>query len=298
MWENCVFDGFAFDSSSGELKPFEQNSNAQVTRLQPQPARLLQLLIESYPEVLTHEEIKTAIWPEVHVNFDNSMHYCIRQIRSALHDDPAEPKYIETITRRGYRWLVPAETTNKEDESINETATLAGPLKKRPWAIVALCIALVVFGVVAVWFYQSQDSTTETNAHTKIRLAIMPLQPQSTTHPFFQNGVALQVLEQVTMQSKEEFDAIGPSTTGAFDPYDFWQDMEQRDVEWVINSRFPHKEREGQLLVELVRLSDGAHIWVHYFNLSEGEEAISKTVTEGLKEQHTLKETLLSGKKP
>jgi DNA-binding winged helix-turn-helix (wHTH) protein len=94
-----------FDAATGELRRGEV-----VVRLEPQPAALLHLLLSRPGELVGHAEIRQAVWGETtHVNFHQSLHYCIRQIRLALDDSARQSKYIQTIPRRGYRLAVPAE---------------------------------------------------------------------------------------------------------------------------------------------------------------------------------------------
>jgi hypothetical protein len=92
-------DGFEFDPATGELR--RENS---VARLEPQPAAVLARLVLQAGELVTHDELRRAVWGETtHVKLHDALHYCVRQIRSALGDTAREPRYIETIPRRGYR---------------------------------------------------------------------------------------------------------------------------------------------------------------------------------------------------
>jgi len=99
------FGVFELDPRGGELW------KAGVrTRLQPQPARVLTLLVSRSGELVTREEIQREVWPEgTFVDFEQSLNFCIRQIRTALGDQAATPRYVETLPRRGYRLLVPVE---------------------------------------------------------------------------------------------------------------------------------------------------------------------------------------------
>jgi DNA-binding winged helix-turn-helix (wHTH) protein len=101
------FGVFELDPRGGELW------KAGVrTRLQPQPARVLTLLVSRAGELVTREEIQKEVWPEgTFVDFEQSLNFCIRQIRTALGDQAATPRYVETLPRRGYRMLVPVEVT-------------------------------------------------------------------------------------------------------------------------------------------------------------------------------------------
>jgi TolB-like protein/Tfp pilus assembly protein PilF len=100
------FDGFEMDVESGELR-----KGGMRLKLQPQPFRLLGLLASRAGRVLTRQEIERELWGgQTHVDFEGGLNYCIRQIRTALGDDADSPRYIETLPRRGYRFLVTVET--------------------------------------------------------------------------------------------------------------------------------------------------------------------------------------------
>jgi TolB-like protein len=95
------FGAFELDLASGELR----KGNAPL-RLQPQPLRVLVLLARRPGQLVTRDEIKKEIWAgETFVDFDQGLNYCIRQIRAALGDDAETPRFIETVTRRGYRFV-------------------------------------------------------------------------------------------------------------------------------------------------------------------------------------------------
>ncbi len=74
-------------------------------KLQPQPLRVLQCLAESAPSIVSREELGATVWTGVHVDVDLSLNYCIRQIRAVLEDSAANPRFIETLPKQGYRFL-------------------------------------------------------------------------------------------------------------------------------------------------------------------------------------------------
>jgi TolB-like protein len=77
--------------------------------LQPQPARVLALLAAAPGRLVTREELRQHVWGSgTFVDFDQGLNWCIRRIREALEDDAAAPRYIQTVPRRGYRFIAPA----------------------------------------------------------------------------------------------------------------------------------------------------------------------------------------------
>ncbi len=95
------FGPFELDVRSGELR-----RSGTTLRLQPQPFKVLVLLACRPGEVVTREEVQAEVWPAgTFVDFEQSLNFCIRQIRAALGDNANTPRYLETLPRRGYRWI-------------------------------------------------------------------------------------------------------------------------------------------------------------------------------------------------
>jgi DNA-binding winged helix-turn-helix (wHTH) protein len=91
----------------------ELHKSGKVLRLAPQPFRLLALLANHAGQVVTREQIKEQLWgEETYVDFEQGMNHCIKQIRTALADNADTPLYVETVPRRGYRFLAPVVSKN------------------------------------------------------------------------------------------------------------------------------------------------------------------------------------------
>lgn len=97
------FGVFEADASSGELR-----KAGTRLRLQGQPFQVLLLLLERPGDVITREEIRNKLWPsDTFVDFDHSLNTNINKIRDALNDSAANPRFVETLAKRGYRFLAP-----------------------------------------------------------------------------------------------------------------------------------------------------------------------------------------------
>ena len=89
----------------------ELRKSGTLIRLAPQPLKLLALLARRSGQVVTREEIQKTLWGgETYVDFEQGMNHCVKQIRNALSDSADTPLYIETVPRRGYRFLAPVVT--------------------------------------------------------------------------------------------------------------------------------------------------------------------------------------------
>ncbi len=93
------------DRTAGELR-----KNGARVRLQEQPFQLLMLLLERPGDVVTRDQLREKLWPaDTFVDFDHSLNTAINKVREALGDSASSPRYVETLARRGYRFLAPVE---------------------------------------------------------------------------------------------------------------------------------------------------------------------------------------------
>ena len=100
------FGTFQLDPQAGQLL-----KNGRVVRLKPQPLRLLQLLLSRPGDLVTRDEIRDVLWgTETFVDFEQGMNTAVRQIREALGDDAETPIFVETVPKRGYRFIAPVDS--------------------------------------------------------------------------------------------------------------------------------------------------------------------------------------------
>ncbi|HEV2426376.1 MAG TPA: protein kinase [Terriglobia bacterium] len=114
-----------------DLRAGELHKSGRRIRLQEQPFRILQMLVEHPGDVVTREELKKRLWPnDTIVEFDHSINAAIKRLRDALSDTAETPKYIETVARRGYRLLVGVEWREDAPASPLAAAPTVSPSPK------------------------------------------------------------------------------------------------------------------------------------------------------------------------
>jgi TolB-like protein/DNA-binding winged helix-turn-helix (wHTH) protein len=119
------FDGFELDVRAAELR-----KSGVKLRLQGQPIQVLAILLNSAGELVTREELRSQLWPaETFVDFDHSLHNAIARIREVLGDSAGTPRYIETLPRRGYRFIGTVERIGADEPP---APTAAEPLPEAP----------------------------------------------------------------------------------------------------------------------------------------------------------------------
>ncbi len=133
------FGVFEFDDATGG----ELRKNGRAVALEPQPAKALALLLARAGDVVSREELRHAVWgADTYVDFDRGLAYCLSQIRTALGDSGENPRFVQTIPRRGFRFVAPVAPPPA-------AATIKTPGYR-------VAIPLIVFGLafgafVAIW---------------------------------------------------------------------------------------------------------------------------------------------------
>jgi len=126
------FGVFELDTESEQLL-----KNGLAIRLKPQPFKLLKLLASEAGRVVTREEIRAALWTgDTFVDFDQGVNFAIKQVREALDDDSERSLYIQTVPKRGYRFVAPVEVITPGENLFSAVPT-DPRLHKALWANIA-----------------------------------------------------------------------------------------------------------------------------------------------------------------
>jgi DNA-binding winged helix-turn-helix (wHTH) protein/Tol biopolymer transport system component len=143
------FGVFELDLRAGELR-----RQGMKVKLQEQPFQVLTQLLEKPGEVVTREELRNRLWPaDTFVDFDHSLNAAIRRLRDALGDSAENPRFVETVARRGYRFLAPVSSGNGNGTMQSQPAAIAPTpvptARFHVWWIVigASAVALVLLGI-------------------------------------------------------------------------------------------------------------------------------------------------------
>jgi eukaryotic-like serine/threonine-protein kinase len=167
------FGVFEVDVRAGELR-----KQGKRVRLQDQPFQVLAVLLQRPGDVVTREELRSQIWPQdTFVDFDNSLNTAINKLREGLGDSADNPRFIETLPRRGYRFLVPISV-----DGLKKPATIP---HSRKVAVLATVVVLLVAGVIAGWVWRSR----QTHGLTEKDMIVLGDITNSTGDPAFDETV-------------------------------------------------------------------------------------------------------------
>jgi TolB-like protein/DNA-binding winged helix-turn-helix (wHTH) protein/Flp pilus assembly protein TadD len=177
------FDTFEMDATSGELR-----KSGILLKLQPQPFRVLLLLIERAGQVVTREEIQRCLWTDsTFVDFEHGINFSVNQIRGALTDSAENPRYVETIPRRGYRFIgtvarkngePPAQEPHTQDAIDDPAKTTTSPPRRGPRRVYTMALggAAILAILIPIAARSMRGHMKSSSAAATIKsLAVLPL---------------------------------------------------------------------------------------------------------------------------
>jgi len=189
------FDTFELDLRAGEL-----HKRGVKLRLQGQPLQVLTILLRSAGNLVTREELSSQLWPaDTFVDFDHSLHNAIGRIREVLGDSAETPRYIETLPRRGYRFIAPVEEvqapriSEANGNKTPEGVAVAPPTARR----VALAITLSFCAAIGLTAWAAWRHFYVKSPVPSIRsLAVLPMQNLSgdAAQEYFADGMTEQLI--------------------------------------------------------------------------------------------------------
>jgi len=275
------FGLFELDLRAGELR-----KHGLRIRLQEQPFQVLVMLLEHHGEVVTREELQKKLWPaDTFVDFDHGLNKAISKIREALGDSAESPRFVETVARRGYRFLAEVRAADTAPGTSPEPATrapasaeardrsnLAGePAMPKPVArpvarMVSLFVVLLVIACLAVWkLYSWKRSSPVIRS-----LAVLPLESLSNdaSQDYFADGMtdelisdlgqisALRVISRTSVMAYKRTNKPLP------------QIARELNVDAVVEGTVLHSGDQVRITAQLIEASSDKHLWSQSY---EGE---------------------------
>ena len=277
------FGDFVFDPSSGDLV-----GPGETVRLAPQVAATLQLLLSRAGDLVGRTEFHEKLWPDTNVEFDQGLNFCIRQLRQALSDDADRPRYIETLPRRGYRFIAPLNSDVAEPSSLPDTVEATYDAK-RPSPIRWIGAVIVVVGVLVLsWPGIDRSPGIGSNAGG---LAVLPfdLNPADPSLEAYQANVVEQLVTSLTRDAPREFAVMGPSFTARFPGMQTSPDSIRAvlGAAYVLSGALRRTPTGTRVFAQLIRTVDRKHVFaavlVDSTNSQSRMIAIADSVSRGVR---------------
>jgi TolB-like protein/DNA-binding winged helix-turn-helix (wHTH) protein/Flp pilus assembly protein TadD len=282
------FGTFELDVAAGELR-----KAGIPVKLQPQPFRLLLLLAERAGTVVTREEIQQCLWSEsTFVDFEHGINFSINQIRGALADDAEKPRYIETLPRRGYRFIANVE---RQHESVKPKPGVQ-PAAAHSWRFV-LAVGLPTILLVVSYLAWHRIHPRPPVPVARIMMAVLPFQ-NLTGDPkqeYLADGVTEEMITQLGRLQPERLGVIARTSVMGYKHGDQRIDQIGRElgVQYVLEGSVRRDENHLRITAQLIQVKDQSHVWAREYDRSSKDvfalqDDVATAVTEEIQSRLAL----------
>jgi TolB-like protein/DNA-binding winged helix-turn-helix (wHTH) protein/Tfp pilus assembly protein PilF len=259
------FGAFELELSSGELR-----RSGVLVHLQQQPAKVLALLARRSGELVTREEIQREVWGETFVDFEQGLNYCVKQIRSALGDQADTPRYLETLPRRGYRFLAPVQGISQVSpppEAAGAAVVLhpESPAARPRHRTLAAGLVLVVAIAALVWFRPRAAPPP-----TRVMLAVLPFENLSgdPAQEFLSDGLTEELTTELARLRPERLAVIARTSANVYKKSAKPVDEIGRElgVDYLVEGSVRRDGDRLRVAAQLVRAKDQTHLWAESYD--------------------------------
>jgi TolB-like protein/DNA-binding winged helix-turn-helix (wHTH) protein len=267
------FDDYELDVRAGELR-----KKGVRLRLRGQPLQVLEILLERAGDVVTREELQARIWSvDTFVDFDHSLHNAIARIREVLGDSAESPRYIETLPRRGYRYIGPVgdfqalRLVTVEPEDSVEPVALVPPQRRK--TMPGVILGSVALGIIALTIWHSVHAR---GAVRPIRsLAVLPLDNLSgdPSEEFFADGMTdllitdlakVGSLRVISRTSVMQYKGAGAKKR-------LPEIARELNVDAIVEGSVVRSGRRVRVTAQLIQASTDRHLWAETYDRDLGD---------------------------
>src|ERR1700677_358771 len=294
-----LFGAFELNLSTGELRSIEApdpgnpDLNNKVI-LREQVFQILRMLLEREGEIVTREEIEKRLWAsDTTVDFDRSINGTVNALRRALGDSADNPRYIETLARRGYRLMPaieyrespPGTALGKDREQREQSAIeisdntaivqekvqekVQRQIKPHGWKAALVLASVVILMVVAYMSWRHFRTITPPKSE-KIMLAVLPFE-NLTGDPnkeYLADGLTEEIISQLGQLNPEQLGVIARTSVMGYRHKDERLDQIGRDlsVQYVLENSLRESGDHMRLTTQLIQVKDQTHLWAQDYD--------------------------------
>jgi TolB-like protein/DNA-binding winged helix-turn-helix (wHTH) protein len=311
--EHVRFGAFELDLSTGELRSIEAPDPNNKVLLREQVFQILRMLVEHKGKIITREEIKSRLWADdTVVDFDQSINATIKTLRRALGDSADNPRYIETLARRGYRLMLPIEHLDlaprsalekdpqrHEQPSVEISGNAPGVhrhIKPRWWKTALVAVSAVILVGAG---YISWRHFRSTAPRGKVMLAVLPFE-NLTGDPnkeYLADGLTEETISQLGRLDPERLGVIARTSVMGYKHKGERLDQIGRDlsVQYVLENSLRESGDHIRLTAQLIRVKDQTHLWSQDYDypakdILNVEDDVAKAVAREIRLRLTLQQ--------
>jgi TolB-like protein/DNA-binding winged helix-turn-helix (wHTH) protein len=254
------FSVFELDLEAGELR-----RNGSKIRLQEQPLQILVSLLERPGKVVTREDLRRKLWPaDTFVDFDHGLNAAMRRLREALDDSAETPRFVETVARRGYRFIAPVQGITPA----NLHPPMAASIRPRWRLVTAGCIALLVIAISSyLWWHQTHKSVSPDR---KVMLAVLPFENLSGDpgQEFFSDGMTHEMINWLGRLDAHRLGVIAATSAMKYknSPKRISEIAHELGADYVLEGSVQKEGDRVRVSLQLIAVENQAHLWADSYD--------------------------------
>jgi TolB-like protein/DNA-binding winged helix-turn-helix (wHTH) protein/Tfp pilus assembly protein PilF len=254
------FGVFEVDFHAGEIR----KSGLKI-KLHAQPLEVLKLLLERPGEVVTREELQQKLWGDnTFVDFDHGLNKTINKLREALSDNAGTPRYIETLPRRGYRFIAPVTTPTPASGLVTPTVHKS----KRRFTVGAAGVLAVLLAFGIYWF-GFRNHAPRTPAPAKAMLAVLPFENMSgdSNEDYFADGLTEEMIAQLGELQPTNLGVIARTSAMRYKhtKESVAQIGQELGVNYLLEGSVRLAGQRVRITAQLIQATDQTHLWAESY---------------------------------
>lgn len=302
---NLKFGPYVVDLHSGELR-----KGGSKLRMQEKPLRLLAALAEQHGQVVTREELKKRLWPEdTFVDFETGLNTAVSKVRDALSDNSEKPRYIETLPRRGYRFLIPVERVSTGNRaaapppispavsaksaistqaptaqlpaSVGDRAAAARTFEKVRFALegIALVMACIAIGLMLHSAVKERPAPAPSTG--RVMLVVLPFENLTgdAGQDYVSDGFTEEMIAQLGAMNHDQMGVIARTSAMHYkgSSKSIKEIAQELGVTYALEGSIRTAGNGFRITAQLVRADDQTHIWARNYDRSRDDLAKLET---------------------
>lgn len=264
------FDNFELDVRAGELR-----KRGVKLRLQGQPLQVLAALLQRPGDLVTRDELRAQIWPaDTFVDFDHSLHNAIARLREVLGDSPQKPRYIETLPRRGYRFIAEVEEVEAPEAAPQDKPDSPAPVaarKQKALTVALVVLALIVLGLLLL---KMRAVTQRASAAPPVRsIAVLPLDNLSgdPSQEFFVDGMTDELITDLAKVSSLRVISRTSVMRYKGTKKSLPEIARELNVDGIIEGSVQRSGQRVRITAQLLHAPTDRHLWAESFDRDVGD---------------------------
>jgi DNA-binding winged helix-turn-helix (wHTH) protein/TolB-like protein len=260
-----TFGQFEFDAEHGQLR-----KNGRLVALEPQPAKVLAWLLSRAGEIVTRDELREVVWGrETHVDFDRGLAYCLSHIRTALGDSGENPRFVQTLPKRGYKFIAPIATPAAA--ATFDSAQGSGVARVKRWRVATMIAAPLILLMAVVAFLIGREPDTR-DGRVVIAVSMFDNETGLSEYDRLVAGLADVVVASLTNLAPDNIAIVGNATV-LRQPRNI-RNLEaladSLDADYVVLGQRQRDEAGLRFITHFIRLSDLAHLKANRLRFPDG----------------------------